>query len=66
MESSGVAREGTGGGASPPPPVFSKTNFDIFLNLLRKLGGRGGGAGMLPLQKTELFLVCINCSQKSV
>ena len=25
------------------PPVVSKTNFEIFLNLLRKLGGGGGG-----------------------
>ena len=55
-----------GGDWGPPSPVVSKTNFDIFLNLLRKLGGGGRGPGMLPLQTTELFLVRINCSQKSV
>ena len=33
------------------------------LNLLTKLGG--GEGGMLSLQKTELFLACINCSQFS-
>ena len=48
-------RQGGDWGDKSPPPVVSKTNFDIFLNLLRKLEG---GA----LQKTELFLVCINCS----
>ena len=36
----GIAREGTGGDESPP--VVSKANFEIFLNLLRKLGGGGG------------------------
>jgi hypothetical protein len=33
---SGVAREGTGGDSSPP--VVLKTNFEIFLNLKRKVG----------------------------
>ena len=37
---SGVAREGTGGDESPP--VVLKNNFEIFLNLKRKVG-RGGG-----------------------
>ncbi len=26
-----------------PPPVVSKSNFEIFLDLLRKLRGGGGG-----------------------
>ena len=38
---SGVAREGTGGDESPP--VVLKTNFEIFLNLKRKVGEGGGG-----------------------
>ena len=39
-EVSGVAREGTGVDESPPPVVL-KTNFEIFLNLKRKVGGGG-------------------------
>ena len=36
---SGVAREGTGGDESPP--VVLKTNFEIVLNLKRKVWGGG-------------------------
>jgi hypothetical protein len=36
---SGVAREGTEGDESPS--VVLKTNFEIFLNLKRKVGGGG-------------------------
>ncbi len=32
-------RQGGDWGDESPPQLFQKTNFDIFLNLLRKLGG---------------------------
>ena len=51
--------EGGGGGGEGCDGVVSKTNFEILLNLLRKLGW--GEAGIFPLQKTELFILCINC-----
>ncbi len=38
-----------------PPPVVSKTNFYIFLNLLRKLGG-GGGLGCCHYKRLNCFL----------
>ena len=40
-----VASPGRELGGTSPPPVVLKTNFEIFLNLKRKVGGGGGGGG---------------------